>query len=110
MRILNHCVAICCVVLMSGCRSSRRCPLASKNSAGVAGHSMILEEYTVAGFALGCQAYTFNPFSVFEAIQKTAEAGGKCIEFYPGQKLSPDEPNVRWDHHASDETIQKVKD
>jgi len=62
------------------------------------------------GFFIGCQAYTFNRFSVFEAIEKTAEAGGKVIEFYPGQKLSKAEPNVKWDHNASAETIQKVKE
>jgi sugar phosphate isomerase/epimerase len=62
------------------------------------------------GFFVGCQAYTFNRFSVFEAIEKTAQAGGKVIEFYPGQKLSTNEPNVKWDHNASPETIQKVKD
>ena len=62
------------------------------------------------GFFIGCQAYTFNRFSVFEAIEKTAQCGGKVIEFYPGQKLSKEEPNVKWDHNASPETIQKVKD
>ncbi len=62
------------------------------------------------GFAIGCQAYTFNRFTVFEAIEKTAQAGGKVIEFYPGQKLSREEPNVIWDHNASPETIGKVKD
>src|SRR5216110_1522462 len=67
-------------------------------------------EYKIGGFALGCQAYTFNRFSVFEAIEKTAQAGGKVIEFYPGQKLNPDQPDVKWDHNASAEIIQKVKD
>jgi sugar phosphate isomerase/epimerase len=62
------------------------------------------------GFFIGCQAYTFNHFSAFEAIEKTAEAGGKVIEFYPGQKLSKEEPNVKWDHNASAETIAKVKE
>jgi sugar phosphate isomerase/epimerase len=62
------------------------------------------------GFAIGCQAYTFNRFTLFEAIEKSAEVGGKVIEFYPGQKLSKEEPNVTWDHNASPETIQKVKD
>src|SRR3989442_802482 len=70
----------------------------------------IPDEYKIGGFALGCQAYTFNRFSVFEAIEKTAQAGGKVIEFYPGQKLSPDQPDVKWDHNASAEIIQKVKD
>ena len=70
----------------------------------------IPDEYKIGGFALGCQAYTFNRFSVFEAIEKTAQAGGKVIEFYPDQKLSPDQPDVKWNHDASAEVIQKVKD
>ena len=69
----------------------------------------IPKKYKTGGFAMGCQAYTFNRFSVFEAIEKTAEAGGKVIEFYPGQKLSPQEPDVKWDHNASDEVIAKVQ-
>jgi len=67
-------------------------------------------EYRIGGWALGCQAYTFNRFSVMEAIEKTAAAGGKVIEFFPGQRLSPDEPSARWDQNASDETIAKVKE
>ena len=69
----------------------------------------IPDQYKQGGFAIGCQAYTFNRFSAFEAIEKTAEAGGRVIEFYPGQKLSTEEPNVKWDHNASEETIAKVK-
>lgn len=70
----------------------------------------IPNEYKTGGFAIGAQAYTFNRFSAFEAIEKTAAAGGKVIEFYPGQKLNLEEPSVKWDHNASDEIIQKVKD
>lgn len=66
-------------------------------------------QYKQGGFAIGCQAYTFKEFTVFEAIEKTAQAGGKVIEFYPKQKLSKDEPDVLWNHNASDETIAKVK-
>jgi len=70
----------------------------------------IPEECKTGGFFVGCQAWTFNRFTVFEAIEKTALCGGKVIEFFPGQKLSKDEPNVNWDHNASVETMQKVKD
>ncbi len=66
-------------------------------------------DYRQNGFAIGCQAYTFNHYSVFEAIEKTAEAGGKVIEFFPGQKLSQDEPQIHWDHNASDQVIAKVE-
>lgn len=69
----------------------------------------IPEEYQTGGFFIGCQAYTFNHFTVFEAIEKTASAGGRVIEFYPGQKLSKEEPNVSWDHNASAATMEKVK-
>jgi sugar phosphate isomerase/epimerase len=70
----------------------------------------IPEECKIGGFFIGCQAYTFKEFTVFEAIEKTADAGGRVIEFFPGQKLSKEEPTVSWDHNASAETIQKVKD
>ncbi|HEU5125948.1 MAG TPA: sugar phosphate isomerase/epimerase [Verrucomicrobiae bacterium] len=69
----------------------------------------IPESCKTGGFAVGCQAWTFNHFSVFEAIEKTAAAGGKVIEFFPGQKLSPDQPDVKFDHNVSDEIIDKVK-
>ncbi len=77
----------------------------------------IPDEHKVNGFAIGCQAYSFKGynkqgfkgFSAFEAIENTAKAGGKVIEFYPGHSLSAEEPNVKWDHNASDETIAKVK-
>jgi sugar phosphate isomerase/epimerase len=68
----------------------------------------IPDEYKTAGFALGCQAYTFHKFTAFEAIEKTAAAGGKVIEFSPGQKLSPDS-DAKVDHNASDEVIQKLQ-
>jgi sugar phosphate isomerase/epimerase len=79
------------------------------NTSAFAAMMNIPDEYKTGGFAIGAQAYTFNRFSVFEAIEKTAAAGGKVIEFYPGQKLSIQEPNVKWDHNASDDVIQKVK-
>src|SRR5579859_1342479 len=80
------------------------------SSTTVRAETKIPDEYKTGGFFIGCQAYTFNRFTVFEAIEKTADAGGKVIEFFPGQKLSKEEPNVSWDHNASTETIQKVKD
>jgi sugar phosphate isomerase/epimerase len=66
-------------------------------------------EYRVGGFVLGCQAYTFHRFTAFEAIEKTAAAGGKAIEFYPGQSLSPDDKETKVDASATAETIEKLK-
>jgi sugar phosphate isomerase/epimerase len=78
-------------------------------SAHVRAEVAIPDENKTGGFAIGCQAYTFNRFTVFEAIDKTAEAGGRVIEFFPGQKLSKEQPDVKWDHNASDEVVAKVK-
>lgn len=38
-------------------------------------------------FRMSVQAWTFNKFSAFEAIQKASEAGAGFIELFPGQKL-----------------------
>ncbi len=60
-------------------------------------------------FVIGCQAWTFNRFTVFEAIEKTAGTGAKTIEFFPGQKLSPDQKDVKFGHEATPEVWDKVK-
>lgn len=52
----------------------------------------------INGFAVGCQAYSFNRFTVFEAIEKTAYTGAHVIEFYPGQRLSKEQPDITFGH------------
>jgi len=47
------------------------------------------------GWRLGCQAYSFNRFTFYEAIEKTASLGLHYIEAYPGQRLSKGQANVR---------------
>ncbi len=70
----------------------------------------IPETHLIGGFAVGVQAYTFNRFSVHEAIEKTAKAGGRIIELYRGQKLRPDENDTTiFTPDASDEIIDEVK-
>ncbi|MDB6079017.1 MAG: hypothetical protein JWO82_2764 [Akkermansiaceae bacterium] len=46
----------------------------------------------VPAFRAGCASYTFNRFTAYEAVEKTSQAGGTVIEFYPGQTLSPSDP------------------
>jgi sugar phosphate isomerase/epimerase len=69
----------------------------------------IPEADKIGGFAIGCQAYSFNRFTLFEAIAKTAETGSKVIELFPGQKLSPDHKDVSFSHDSSDEVVNSVK-
>jgi len=63
---------------------------------------------------LGMQAYTFNRFTFYEAVDKTAALGLRYIEAYPGQRLSKENPNVRFDHNMSSaikkEVMQKLRD
>ena len=84
------------------------CAVVSITSVASAG--AIPEDCKTGGFVVGCQAWTFNRFSAFEAVEKTALAGAKVIEFYPGQKLRADQPDAKWDHNASDETIAAMKE
>ncbi len=72
--------------------------------------SPIPDTYRIGGFAIGCQAYSFNRFTVFEAIEKTEQTGSKVIEFATGQALSPDHREIKFGHDSSDETIALVKE
>jgi sugar phosphate isomerase/epimerase len=69
----------------------------------------IPDDCKIGGFALGCQAWTFHDYSVMEAIDRTAAAGGKVIEFFPGQKLSPEKPDLKFDHNSPDDVIAEVQ-
>jgi sugar phosphate isomerase/epimerase/type 1 glutamine amidotransferase len=47
---------------------------------------------------VGTQAYTFNHFTFFEAVDKAHAIGLKYIEAYPGQKLGRAFGNATFDH------------
>jgi len=66
-------------------------------------------EYSCGGFFIGAQAYSFNRYTLFEAIEKNAAAGGKVIEFFPGQRISKDiDQGVG--PGMSEENMKKVKE
>lgn len=92
-------------------KSTRLASFLSILAFGIAAYAdPIPASHRVGGFAIGCQAYSFNRFTVFEAIEKTEQTGSKVIEFYPGQSLSPDRRNVKWDHNADDALIREVQE
>lgn len=76
---------------------------------GASASGKVPAQYRVNGYVVACQAWTFNRFSVFEAIEKTAQTGAKAIEFFPGQKLSPEQPDVKFDHNSPPDIVAKVK-
>jgi len=61
------------------------------------------------GWRLGCQAYSFNHYTFYEAIDKTASLGLHYIEAYLGQKLSPDKPDARTDESLTPELRREIK-
>ena len=61
------------------------------------------------GWRLGCQAYSFNHFTFFEAVDKNASLGLRYIEAYPGQKLSAEKPDVKIEESMSAEDRATVK-
>src|ERR1017187_374387 len=73
------------------------------------GANPIPEDCKVGGFAIGTIVYTFDHFTLYEALEKTAQAGAKVVELAAKTSLSKEEPNVPFDYHASPETIEKVK-
>ena len=60
------------------------------------------------GWRLGCQAYTFNRFTFFEAVDKTAALGLKYIEAYPGQTLSKKHGDLKLDHNLPVAVQQEI--
>ena len=62
-----------------------------------------------ADWQLSMQAYTFNRFTFYEAIDKTQALGLRYIEAYPGQRLSKEKPDVNFDHNLSPEIRLEAK-
>lgn len=60
------------------------------------------------GWHLGCQAYSFNRFAFFEAVDKNQSLGLHYIEAYPGQKFSPEKPDATFDHNMPEELRQEA--
>ena len=68
------------------------------------------ESAKLGEFYAGCQAYTFRLFDVMTALDKIAAAGGKTVEFFPGQILDKSaDPAVKFDHNTTVEQRAPVK-
>lgn len=70
----------------------------------------IPQDVKQGGFAIGPQAYSFNRFTAFEAIEKAEKAGATVIEFYPGQKLSPEAPDRKLHHTMNDADFKALQE
>ncbi len=59
------------------------------------------------GIKLSLQCWTYNHITAFEAIDKAAMLGIKYVEFFPGQKMKPDD-KASMSQNMSDEQIAEV--
>ena len=91
-RCLTLTAAAVAAVILAGCAANR-----------------IPRSCKVGEFNVGTQAWTFHKFTAFEAIEKTAAAGGRTIELYPDQRFSPAEPELKLNHYLSDEKIAELQ-
>jgi len=66
-------------------------------------------EYRVGGFVVGPQVYSFRFFTLFEAIEKSAQTGGRAIELGRNFKISAEHP-VAFNHEAPEHLIPLVKE
>ena len=67
------------------------------------------ESVRIKKFPLSVQCYTFRKFSFFETLDKIKELGIKYVQFWPGQVLDKENPNVTLDHNLKDEQIDRIK-
>src|SRR5256885_2318174 len=58
------------------------------------------------GWRFGGQAYTFRAMSLFETLDVLHGLGIRCVELYPGQRLSPDDPKLRVGPELTPERIE----
>ena len=86
------------VLVVSGCAVAENIPLTEHPQTDV-----------YNGWRLGAQAYSFNRFTFFEAVDKVASLGMDCIEAYPGQTLYKKDANVKLIHTMKPEHRQLVK-
>ena len=61
------------------------------------------------GWRLGVQAWSFNHFTFFEAVDKAHALGLKYIEIFPGQSIGGDLPNASTDFTMDKPTREAIK-
>jgi sugar phosphate isomerase/epimerase len=72
------------------------------------GHCDTAAAQTAFGWRVGPTAWSFNRFSFFDAVDKTAALGMGYIEAFEGQRVRP-ESEALLDASLPDETIQQIR-
>jgi sugar phosphate isomerase/epimerase len=65
---------------------------------------------TEAGFSIAVQCWSLKKFSLFEAIEKSAQAGAQGVEIFAGQILSPEHKNIKVGQDMPAEMISAMQE
>ena len=66
-------------------------------------------EVRIAKFPIAVQCWTYRAFTFFETIDKVKELGISYLQPYPGQRLSEETGNLRFDHNLDDDQVRMVR-
>lgn len=67
------------------------------------------QDVRIKKLPIALQCWTFRKFTFFETMEKAKELGIKYLQPYPGQTLSADTPDVKFDHNLDEDLIKLVK-
>lgn len=67
------------------------------------------EAHAKNGLTICVQAWSFNRFTLFEAIEKASIAGAQAIEIFTGQTLSPEKNDIKVSVDMSADDIAALK-
>ncbi|MFD0895451.1 sugar phosphate isomerase/epimerase [Luteolibacter ambystomatis] len=65
---------------------------------------------TAAGFSIAVQCWSFNKYTLWEAIEKAASTGASSVELYPGQKLGGPHGDLKMGPDLKPEIYQSLLD
>ncbi|MCH8069184.1 MAG: DUF1080 domain-containing protein [Candidatus Marinimicrobia bacterium] len=81
-------------------------------STGLAKPETPMSDYSnvrIQELKMGSQAWTFRRFSFFETLDQLQKLGIQYLEAYPGQVLDKANPDVKFDHHLTNDQILTIK-
>jgi len=61
-----------------------------------------------AGFGISVQCWSFNRFTLFEAVEMAAAAGATAVELFPGQKIGGPHGDEKFSPEIDEATLQSV--
>ncbi len=67
------------------------------------------EEVRIKKIPIALQCWTFRKFSFYETLEKAGELGIHYLQPYPGQVLSKENPDLKFDHNLGDDILQEVR-